>query len=323
MSRPHLISQLAHVEILTPKPEETTRFMSEVLGLEETTRAGQSVYLRGWGDLFHHSLKVTEAEEAALGHIAWRSQGPEELSAAAKAAAETGIGEGWTEGDTGHGPAYRFRNPEGHVNEVFWETDWFEPTEEMRSTLANRPQKFRPRGAAVRRIDHVTVFCNEVAANRAFYTDVLGWKHMESSHLDHDDTEVAAFVSTGPMAHDLGMIQDRSGGRARLNHFAYWLDTREDVLRAADVMRDEGVFIEGGPGRHGIGEAFFLYVREPGGHRIELFSGGYQVHAPDWGPIRWKTSQRGDSYWLGEFNQSLNSYGTPDVPAAEKVDAEA
>jgi catechol 2,3-dioxygenase len=321
MSRRHLISQLAHVEVLSPKPEETVRFLHDVLGLESSGQVGQSAFLRGWGDLFHHSIKVTEAPAAGLGHIGWRAGGPDELRLAAQALADGGHGEGWTEGDTGHGPAYRFRNPEGHVNEVFWDVDWFAPSDEQRSPLPNRTQKFQPRGAAARRIDHVTVFCADVAANRAFYCDVLGWKHMESTHLDANDREVAAFASTGPMAHDIGLIADRSGGRARLNHFAYWLDTREDVLRAADVMRDAGAFIENGPARHGIGEAFFLYVREPGGNRIELFSGGYQVFAPDWGPVRWKASQRGDSYWLGHFNETLNQYGTPDVqvPAQEVV----
>jgi catechol 2,3-dioxygenase len=31
--------------------------------------------------------------------------------------------------------------------------------------------------------------------------------------------------------------------------------------------------IEYGPGKNGVGENLFLYVREPGGMRIELFSG--------------------------------------------------
>ena len=44
-----LISQLAHVEVLTPTPDESLRFYTDVLGLEESGREGQSVYLRGLG----------------------------------------------------------------------------------------------------------------------------------------------------------------------------------------------------------------------------------------------------------------------------------
>jgi hypothetical protein len=45
-----LISQLAHVELTTPKPQESLEFWRDVIGLEETAREGQSVFLRGWGD---------------------------------------------------------------------------------------------------------------------------------------------------------------------------------------------------------------------------------------------------------------------------------
>jgi catechol 2,3-dioxygenase len=43
-----LIAHLAHVEVLTPKPEESLAFYTDVLGLVESGRAGQSVYLRAW-----------------------------------------------------------------------------------------------------------------------------------------------------------------------------------------------------------------------------------------------------------------------------------
>ena len=34
--------------------------------------------------------------------------------------------------------------------------------------------------------------------------------------------------------------------------------------------------IEYGPGRHGPGHALFVYMRDPDGHRIELFNTHYQ-----------------------------------------------
>ena len=39
------VAQPAHVELLTPKPDETGRFFTESRGLQETEREGQSVYL--------------------------------------------------------------------------------------------------------------------------------------------------------------------------------------------------------------------------------------------------------------------------------------
>ncbi len=42
-----------------------------------------------------------------------------------------------------------------------------------------------------------------------------------------------------------------------------------------------------GPGRHGISNAFFLYVRDPDGHRIEIYCSDYQTVDPDHEPIKW------------------------------------
>ena len=53
-----LISQLAHVELLTPKLEESARFFTNVLGLNESARDGDSVYLRCWSDFFFHSVQL-------------------------------------------------------------------------------------------------------------------------------------------------------------------------------------------------------------------------------------------------------------------------
>ena len=61
------VAQLAHVELLTPKPDDTLRFFKDLLAMEETTREGQSVYLRAYEDFYHHTLKVTESPKAGMG----------------------------------------------------------------------------------------------------------------------------------------------------------------------------------------------------------------------------------------------------------------
>ena len=79
---------------------------------------------------------------------------------------------------------------------------------------------------------------------------------------------------------------DRPHGR--LHHVAFATDTREEILRAADVCLDAGVHIETGPHKHAIQQTFFLYVWEPGGNRIELCNAGARVIlAPDWKTISW------------------------------------
>ena len=100
-----LIAHLAHVEVLTPKPEEALPFYTDVLGLVESGRSGQSVYLRGWGEWSHHSLQLTEAPRPGLGHVGWRTWSPEDLDTAVAKVDAAGAGEGWFEDSVGHGRA--------------------------------------------------------------------------------------------------------------------------------------------------------------------------------------------------------------------------
>lgn len=109
------LSQLAHVELVNPDPERSARFFHDVLGLEESGRDERSIYFRCWGERFHHSLIVTEGPDA-LGHIGWRAASPESLEEAAQRLEAAGYGEGWVDGVTGHGRAYRFRGPGGHAS---------------------------------------------------------------------------------------------------------------------------------------------------------------------------------------------------------------
>lgn len=62
-----------------------------------------------------------------------------------------------------------------------------------------------------------------------------------------------------------------------------------NIIDLLDLMATTGYVknIERGPGRHGISNAFFLYVRDPDGHRIELYCSDYQTIDPDHEPIRW------------------------------------
>jgi catechol 2,3-dioxygenase len=70
-----LIAQLAHVQVVTPKPDQSAVFFRDVLGLEESGRSGKSIYFRGWGEFFHHSLQLTEGRAPAVAHTGWRTEG--------------------------------------------------------------------------------------------------------------------------------------------------------------------------------------------------------------------------------------------------------
>ena len=269
-----------------------------MLGLEPSGQRGQSAYFRGWGEHFHHSLKLTEAAQPGLGHVGWRSFGEAELDAAVRRIEATGRGEGWRDDEVGHGRAYRYRGVGGHPQEIFWEVERFRPTAAMAPTFPNRPQRFVPRGVAARNIDHVTLASNGVLADVAWFRDTLGHRFMEYTVSDDDpDFTIFAMTTTCERAHDMGFVIDPSGASGRLHHVAFWVDHPDDLRRAADVLIDADVPIEFGPGRHGHGEQDYLYFREPGGVRIEINTGGYRNHQPDWTPVIWVPSQGSNVFY--------------------------
>jgi len=287
-----LISQLAHIELLTPRPAESVEFFTDVFGLERASEEGNSAFLRCWGDYFHHSLQITEAERPALGHIGWRSAGPDQLQIAVERLEASGLGEGWREPVQGHGAAYRYKGPSGHQHEIFWDVDRYEAPPELRSTFPTRPQRISNRSAAPRQLDHVTVASADPLGDSHWYRDTLGYRHTEYTVVaDAPDVCFFSMVSTNEKSHDLGLSLDNSDVAGRLHHFAFWVDSVEDVLRVADVLLESGHAIEYGPGRHGHGEQTYLYFREPGGIRVEVNSGGYRIYQPDWEAVRWFPEQ--------------------------------
>jgi catechol 2,3-dioxygenase len=287
-----LIAHLAHLEVFTPKLDESLRFYTEVLGLEETERDAQSVYLRAWGEWSHHSLRLTEGPQPGLAHIGWRAESPEDLDVAVARLEERGAGEGWLESSVGHGPAFRYRSPGGQLHELYWEEDRYVPPPGMESPYPNRPQRYVPRGVAPRQIDHVTVMAADPFGDAEWFRDTLGFRFTEYIVADEDsDVALFAMVTNNEKSHDLGLIRDQSPIPGRIHHFAWWVDTRADLLRAADTLLNADVAIEFGPGRHGMGEQDYLYVREPGGLRVEVNTGGYRLYTPDWETKRWVPPQ--------------------------------
>jgi catechol 2,3-dioxygenase len=314
------VAYLGHIELGTPKMEESLRFFTELMGLTEVARDGRSVYLRCWGDFDRTTVKLTESDSAGLLHTGWRANGPHALERRVAALEASGRGLGWIEGDVGHGAAYRFTDPDDHLMEIYWDAEMYESSDEDRSNYKNTPQRLPNRGAMVRRLDHLHVLCNDVPRNRGFMADMLGFKLRENVVLDNG-TEISSWISVTPLVHDIAYSLDGAvGAKGRLHHAGFLVENREDILRTADIFADYGVFIESGPSKHKISHQFFLYVYEPGGNRIEVVTGGYLIFQPDWKPVTWSEADRRDGQaWGLKLPPSFHSYGTPLIEDASEL----
>jgi catechol 2,3-dioxygenase len=305
------IAHLGPAELLTPKPAESLAFFHDVLGMEVEHEEGRSVYLRGWGDYQPYSLKLTEAPAAGLASLGLRARDPEALERRVEKIEATGLGEGWTDGDRARGRSYRFRDPDGHAFDLYYESERYAPPPELRPSLKNQPQRYVGRGAAVKRLDHVNVLAADVRPNRVFVNETLGYRLYERIELD-DGTEAGAWLSASIAAHELIYTKDAYGLTGRLHHLAFWVDTREECLRAADLFLDHGIEIEAAPSKHAIAQGFFLYGIEPGGNRIEVTTGGYFVYDPDQPAVVWTEAERRKGQaWGVKTVESFHTYGTP------------
>ena len=90
------LAHLGHMELLTPKPDESLKFFVDVMGMTISGRKGESVYLRGWDDYERYSLKLTASKTSGMEHMALRARSQQALErpGATSAAAGRSAGAG-------------------------------------------------------------------------------------------------------------------------------------------------------------------------------------------------------------------------------------
>lgn len=308
------VAHLGHVEIYTDKPEESLDFFVNVYGLTESGREGDSVYLRAFDDYEFHTLKLTASNATGVGHIGYRTSSQAALERRVKVIEEMGCGIGWTDGDLGHGKSYRFHDPDGHVFELYWETTPYVAPPEERPALKNIAQRYHGRGVGVRRIDHLNLLAADVSVIRDFMTRALGSRVTEQIQLDNGRLG-GCWFTVNNKSYDIAFTEDHSGTKGRFHHITYAVDQREDVLRAADIFLENGVFIETGPHKHAIQGTFFLYVYEPAGNRVEVANAGARlILRPDWPTVTWtETERKKGQAWGLKTIESFHTHGTPPV----------
>ena len=165
------------------------------------------------------------------------------------------------------------------VIEIYYETEWYDPPPEQEAGPEEPgPAISGARHAMSRRIDHFNGLAIDIKANREFFQKYLGFRLTEQIVLD-DGTEAGMWMTATNKSYDFAYTRDHTGTKGRFHHVTYALDSREDILRAADIFLENGIYIETGPHKHAIQQTFFLYVYEPGGNRVEVACAGRAARA--------------------------------------------
>ncbi|HHC07907.1 MAG TPA: catechol 2,3-dioxygenase [Actinobacteria bacterium] len=294
------ILRLSHVEVRVPDLELATAFYVEVVGLIETGRDRERVFLKAWDEHQHHSVILTEAPTYGLEHVGFKVERLDDLAHYESRLEAAGFPVkrlGRDEFVAGHGDAIRFRAPTGHLVELVYGMD---QVGNMLPLTNPPPEPVGLVGMHPPRIDHVFLMAEDVDEATRFFTEVLDFRLAEQV-LGDDGHRLVAFLERTHTPHDLAFVTGPQGG---LHHFAFWVDDWNEVRRGADLCSYHGVEIDAGPTRHGATRGYGLYFFDPAGNRNEVYTGGYWVD-PDSEPVTWTESEMGRAifYYEGVVNQ--------------------
>ena len=272
---PFNIVRLSHIEYRVTDLARARVFYVDTLGLQVTDETDEKIYLRAMEERGHHSIVLAQANEATVGMLAFKVFDEADLDRAEAYFRQHGLDTRWIE--------------RAHMGRVLRTVDpWGVPLE-FYVTMKRLPpihQQYRLyKGVKPLRIDHFNLFSADVDASVAFY-NAIGFRTTEYTE-DADSGRIwAAWMHRKGGVHDIAFT---NGTGPRLHHTAFWVPNPIAIIDLLDLMSTTGWVdsIERGPGRHGISNAFFLYVRDPDGHRIEIYCSDYQTVDPDLEPIKW------------------------------------
>ena len=276
---PFNIIRISHLEWGVTDMDYARDFYINTLGYICEDDFGDALYLRGMEERNHHSLVLVKTETPAVHRIGLKVASEEDLDRAEAFFAKKGSPTAWVE-----------KYAQGrtlHVNDPFGvPLDLYHKMEHRELLLQ---QYTRYSGARIQRIDHVNLFSNDVNAATKFYVSELGFRVTEATVADINDPNSdlwATWVHRRGGVHDLAFT---NGIGPRQHHIGVYISTPMDIVNFCDQLASSAHIssFERGPGRHGISNAFFLYILDRDGHRIELFANDYMTVDPDHPPRIW------------------------------------
>ena len=295
---PFNIVRLSHIVLSVTDLEVSRRFYVDTLGLQVTDEHENRIYLRAMEERGHHCIVLEQGRSVVANELGFKVFDEEHLERARSFFEARGLPTRWVETPF-QGRTFRTRDPQGIPLEFYARMERLPPIHQKYGLY---------RGVKPLRIDHFNCFSPDVLEAVNFYNSI-GFRITEYTAAEQGELWAAWMHRKGGV-HDIAFT---NGAGPRLHHVAFWVATPLNIIYLLDVMSTTGYVgnIERGPGRHGISNAFFVYVRDPDGHRIEIYCSDYQTVDPDLEPISWglKDPQR-QTLWGAPAPRSWFEEGT-------------
>lgn len=239
------ILKLGHLELEVRDLARMTEFYTDILGMTETGRDDDAVYLSTVVD--HHSLVLRKGSESRLAKIAFQVAPADSEDIVGHLRRHGIAAEKRSGNQPGIKEVVRTQNTDGVAIELYSD---FEP--------AGHPYSFR--GVNPTKLSHVAVLSPDLKRLVSFYTDVLGLQFSDSME------DFFYFLRCGCDHHTINMAAGKYVG---LQHFAFELADVSHMISACDALARNKVEILWGPLRHGCGHNLAIYHFDPEGFIIE------------------------------------------------------
>lgn len=286
-SVPHIV-RIAQCIFTVSNLEASREFYVDLLGMDVLHQETDALYLRGVEDR-EWTLKLEQCksgERPRVRHLGYRVWNDQALDTLVQLAEQEGLPHRWEE-ELDRPKILRLQDPFG-IPVAFYR--------EVKTHPWILQDYHQHRGPGLQRVDHCNVMVPEVKATMDWYINALGFRLSEYT-VDENDRYWAAWIQRRGGVHDFALT---NGAGPRLHHWAYWMPDAMSIIKTCDILAGarKPERIERGPGRHGVSNAFFLYIRDPDGHRIELYTSDYITVDPDFEPIKWlRDDPRRQTLW--------------------------
>lgn len=225
-------------------------FYTDAWGLEEVASADGLCWLKTAGDDEHHVVRLHKADANHVEVIALAAETRNDVDALHGKVSGAGCRIVHAPRDLpapGGGYGFRFFSPDGLPYEISADV-----------ATGTRREIARWEGLPVR-ISHIVLHSPDHQAAVRFFSDVLGFR--VSDWLG----DFMVFLRCNTAHHRLAILP----GPPCLNHVAYDMVGADGMLRGVSHLKQKGIDVRWGPGRHTAGDNTFSYFVTPGGFAVE------------------------------------------------------
>lgn len=254
------LRDIRYVRLGTRDLVGASRYAREVLGLELGRQEAGALYFRS--DSRDHTLVYFDGDPADH-TVGFEVDSAAELeqAAAALSNAQVDVRRGnATQCAQRHVQAFiNFRDPTGNSIDLV-----------LRPHHSGK-RYFPSRDAGITGFSHIGLCTTDAARDEGFWTSMLGAKVS-------DRIGEAPLLRIDEVHHKIALFPSKRSGVQHINHQVQSID---DLMRAWYLLKQQGVRIVFGPGRHPTSGAMFLYFEGPDGMVFEYSTGVRMITAAD------------------------------------------